>query len=116
MSKIVVNLQVPLGTLQVASIYVPYNRVKRAKDVAILRLFDMKVVQVRLTPAQNAELKRLDERGATWTYFFGIYFSRGIIYLLRICYLYQDFSAPLLEFLTPALTPPSLSLSLSPSL
>ncbi len=61
MNKIVVDLQVPLGTLQVASIYVPPSRVKRAEDVAILRPFDMKVLQVRPSPAQNAELKRLDE-------------------------------------------------------
>jgi hypothetical protein len=29
--------------------------------VAILRPFDMKVLQVRSSPAQDAELKRLDE-------------------------------------------------------
>jgi hypothetical protein len=61
MNKIVVDLQVPLGTLQVASIYVPLSRVKRAEDIAILRPFDMKVLQVRPSPAQDAELKRLDE-------------------------------------------------------
>jgi hypothetical protein len=63
MNKIVVDLQVPLGKLQVASIYVPLSRVKRAEDVAILRPFDMKVLQVRPSPAQDAELKRLDELG-----------------------------------------------------
>jgi ATP-dependent exoDNAse (exonuclease V) alpha subunit len=61
MNKIVVDLQVPLGTLQVASIYVPLSRVKRAEDVAILRPFDMKVLQIRPSLAQDAELKRLDE-------------------------------------------------------
>ena len=61
MNKIVVDLQVPVGTLQVASIYVPLSRVKRAEDLVILRPFDMKVLQVRPTSAQNAELKRLDE-------------------------------------------------------
>jgi hypothetical protein len=61
MNKIVVDLQVPLGTLQVASIYVPLSRVKRAEDIVILRPFDMKVLQVRPSLAQNAELKRLDE-------------------------------------------------------
>jgi len=61
MNKIVVDLQVPLGTLQVASIYVPLSRVKKAEDIAILRPFDMKVLQVRPSPAQDAELKRLDE-------------------------------------------------------
>jgi hypothetical protein len=61
MIKIVVDLQVRVGTFQIASIYVPLSRVKRAEDVAILRPFDMKVLQVRPSPAQDAELKRLDE-------------------------------------------------------
>ena len=61
MNKIVVDLQVPLGTLKLASVYVPLSRVKRAEDVAFLRPFDMKVLQVRPSPAQDAELKRLDE-------------------------------------------------------
>ena len=61
MNKIVVDLQVSLGTLQVASIYVPLSRVKRAENVVILRSFDMKVLQVRPSPAQDTELERLDE-------------------------------------------------------
>jgi hypothetical protein len=61
MNKIVVDLQVPHGTMQVASIYVPLSRVKRAKDVAILRPFHMKVLQIRPSLAQDTELKRLDE-------------------------------------------------------
>jgi ATP-dependent exoDNAse (exonuclease V) alpha subunit len=61
MNKIVVDLQVPLGTLQVASVYVPLSRVKRAEDIVILRPFDMKVLQVRPSSAQDIELKRLDE-------------------------------------------------------
>jgi hypothetical protein len=61
MNKIVVDLQVPVGTLQVAPIYVPLSRVKRAENVVILRPFDMKVLQVRPSPAQDAELQRLDE-------------------------------------------------------
>ena len=61
MNKIVVDLQVPLGTLQVASVYVPLSRVKIGEDVAILRPFDMKILQVRPSLAQDAELNRLDE-------------------------------------------------------
>jgi hypothetical protein len=61
MNKIIVDLQVPPGTLQVASIYVPLSRVKRAEDIVILRPFDMKVLQVQPSLAQDAELKRLDE-------------------------------------------------------
>ena len=44
-----------------ASIYVPLSRVKKAKDLAILRPFDMRVLQVQPSLAQNTELKRLDE-------------------------------------------------------
>ena len=36
MNKIVVNLHVPVGTLQVASIYLPLIRVKRVEDLVIL--------------------------------------------------------------------------------
>ncbi|CAF4089035.1 unnamed protein product, partial [Rotaria magnacalcarata] len=61
MNKIVVDLQVPLGTMQVASIYVPPSRVKKPEVVAILRPFDMKVLQIRPSLAQDAELKRLDQ-------------------------------------------------------
>ena len=61
MGKIVVGLQLPPTASQVASIYVPLNRVKRAEDLAILRPFDMKALQIRPSPAQNAELARLDE-------------------------------------------------------
>lgn len=61
MNKIIVDLQVPLGTTQVASIYVPLSRVKKAEDVAILRPFDMKVLQIRPSLAQATELSRLDE-------------------------------------------------------
>ena len=60
-NRLLVNLQAPLGALQVASLYVPHGRVKKAGDLAILRPFDMKVLQIRPSPAQNAESKRLNE-------------------------------------------------------
>ena len=59
--KIVVDLQLPPTASQVASIYVPLSRVKRAEDLAILRPFVMKILQIRPSPAQNAELALLDE-------------------------------------------------------
>ena len=52
---------VPLGTTQVASVYVPLSRVKRAEDVAILRPFDMQMLQIQPSLAQDTELKRIDE-------------------------------------------------------
>ncbi len=61
MNKVMVDLQVPFETFQVTSIYVSLSRVKRAEDVAILQSFDMKILQVQPSSAQNAELKRLDE-------------------------------------------------------
>ena len=61
MNKTVVDLQVPLGALQVVSIYVPFSRVKKAEDVAILRSSHMKVLQLRPSSDQDDELKRLDE-------------------------------------------------------
>ena len=51
MNEIVVDLQVPLGTLPVASIYVPLSRVRRARDVVILQS----------CLARDVELKRLSE-------------------------------------------------------
>jgi hypothetical protein len=61
MGKLVVDLQLPPTALQIASIYVPLSRVKRAEDLAILRPFDMKVLKIRPSPAQNAKLTCLDE-------------------------------------------------------
>ena len=61
MEKIVVDLQLSPTASQVASTYVPLSWIKRAEDLAILRPFDMKVLQIRLSPGQNAELARLDE-------------------------------------------------------
>ena len=57
----VTRAQLPPTVSQVASIYVPLSRVKRTEDLAVLRPFDIKVLQIRLSPAQNAELARLDE-------------------------------------------------------
>ncbi len=61
MSKIVVDLQVTRGKLQVALIYVPLSRVKRSEDGAIPRSFDIKVLQIQPSHVQDAELKCLDE-------------------------------------------------------
>ena len=63
MNRIVVGLQIPPGTSQVASIYVPHSRVEKVEDLAILRPFDMRFLQLQPSLAQNTELKRLDELG-----------------------------------------------------
>ena len=54
-NRLLVNLQAPLGALQVASLYMPLGRVKKAGDLAILRPFDMKVLQIRPSSAQDAQ-------------------------------------------------------------
>jgi hypothetical protein len=61
MSKVVVDLQLPPATSQAASIYVLLSRVTRAGDVTILRHFDMEILEVQPSSAQDAELKCLDE-------------------------------------------------------
>ena len=60
-NRLLVNLQASLGVLQVVSLYVPLGRVKKAGDLAILRPFDMKVLQIRPSPAQDEGSKRSDE-------------------------------------------------------
>ena len=65
MGTIVVDLQLPPTASQVASVYIPFSRVKRVEDLAILRPFDMKVLQIRPSSAQNAELAHFDELDRT---------------------------------------------------
>ena len=60
-NRLLVNLQASFGVLQVASLFVPLSRVKKAGDLAILRPFDMKFLQIRPSPAQDAGSKRSDE-------------------------------------------------------
>jgi hypothetical protein len=77
MNKIVVDLQVPAGPLQVASVHVPVNRVKRVEDVAILRPVDMNALKVRSTSTQDAKTetsRRIEQTDRARVYFF--YFSK----------------------------------------
>jgi hypothetical protein len=76
MGKIVMNLQVPLQSSQVTSIYVRHSQVKRAEDVARLRAFDMKVVQVWASSAQDAEVKSLDELDRKTTRMYSFHFLK----------------------------------------
>ena len=61
MNRIVGDLEAAPKALQVASIYAPLSRVKKADEVASLQPFDRKILQIRPSPAQDAELKRLNE-------------------------------------------------------
>ncbi|CAF5112884.1 unnamed protein product, partial [Rotaria sp. Silwood1] len=61
LGKIVVDLVMPPGPLEVASVYVPLSRVKRLDDLLILRAFEFATLQLQPSTAQIAELKRLDK-------------------------------------------------------
>lgn len=60
LSKIIVDLVMPPGPMELASIYVPLSRVKRLEDLIILRPFPQDVLQLKPNNAQLEELKRLD--------------------------------------------------------
>ncbi|CAF4124986.1 unnamed protein product, partial [Rotaria sordida] len=60
LGKIIVDLVMPPGPLEVASIYVPLSRVKKLDDILIIRPFEFATVQVKPSTAQIEEIKRLD--------------------------------------------------------
>ncbi|CAF2150657.1 unnamed protein product [Rotaria magnacalcarata] len=60
LSKIIIDLVMPPGPVEVASVYVPLSRVKRLDDLLIVRSFDFAALQVKPSTAQCEELKRLD--------------------------------------------------------
>jgi len=59
MGKIIVDLVMPPGPVEVASAYVPLSRVKRLDDLVILRPFEFSALQVKPSAAQLQELNRL---------------------------------------------------------
>ncbi|CAF1599857.1 unnamed protein product, partial [Didymodactylos carnosus] len=61
LGKIIVDLVIPPGPLEVASVYVPLSRVKRLDDILIRRPFEFGTLQVKPSTAQIEELKRLDK-------------------------------------------------------
>ena len=61
LDKIVIDLRLPNETDDIAAVYVPLSRVKRRTDVIILRHFDYKVLLIKPTPSQLAEIERLDQ-------------------------------------------------------
>lgn len=60
LGKVVVDLKLPHVTDDIAAIYVPLSRVKRLDDLAILRQFDYKVLLMKPTSSQVAEIQRLN--------------------------------------------------------
>lgn len=60
LSKIIIDLVMPPGPVEVASVYVPLSRVKRLDDLLIVRPFEFAALQVKPSTVQREELNRLD--------------------------------------------------------
>ncbi|CAF1362914.1 unnamed protein product [Rotaria sp. Silwood1] len=61
LGKIIVDLVMPPGPIELASVYVPLSRVKRLDDLLIIRPFEFGTLQVKPSTAQIEEFKRLDK-------------------------------------------------------
>jgi hypothetical protein len=61
LNNVVVDLKLPNETDDIAAIYVPLSRVKRLADLIILRHFDYKVLLIKPSKSQLAEMERLDK-------------------------------------------------------
>jgi hypothetical protein len=59
LAKIVIDLNMPPGMVEVASAYVPLSRVQQLTDLAILQDFSINALQVKPSKGQIAELNRL---------------------------------------------------------
>jgi hypothetical protein len=61
LSKVVIDLKLPNETDDIAAVYVPLSRVKRLSDLVILRHFDYKILLIKPSKSQVAEMDRLDK-------------------------------------------------------
>ncbi|CAF3822952.1 unnamed protein product [Rotaria sp. Silwood1] len=61
LNNVVIDLKLPNETDDIAAIYVPLSRVKRLADLVILRHFDYKVLLIKPSKSQLAEIERLDK-------------------------------------------------------
>jgi len=61
LNKVVIDLKLPSETEDIAAVYVPLSRVKRLTDLIILRHFDYKVLLIKPSKSQIAEMERLDK-------------------------------------------------------
>jgi ATP-dependent DNA helicase PIF1 len=61
LSNVVIDLKLPNENDDIAAIYVPLSRVKRLADLIILRHFDYKVLLIKPSKSQVAEIERLDK-------------------------------------------------------
>jgi hypothetical protein len=61
LKNVVIDLKLPNENDDLASIYVPLSRVKKLADLIILRHFDYKVLLMKPSKSQIAEMERLDK-------------------------------------------------------
>ncbi|CAF3777547.1 unnamed protein product [Rotaria sp. Silwood1] len=61
LNNVVIDLKLPNENDDIAAIYVPLSRVKRLTDLVILRHFDYKVLLIKPSKSQLAEIERLDK-------------------------------------------------------
>jgi hypothetical protein len=61
LKNVVIDLKLPNENDDLASIYVPLSRVKRLADLIILRHFEYKVLLMKPSKSQIAEMERLDK-------------------------------------------------------
>ena len=61
LNKVVIDLKLPNETEDIAAVYVPLSRVKRLIDLIILRHVDYKVLLIKPSKSQLAEMERLDK-------------------------------------------------------
>ena len=61
LKNVVIDLKLPTENDDLASIYVPLSRVKRLTDLIILRQFEYKVLLMKPSKSQTAEMERLDK-------------------------------------------------------
>ncbi|CAF3882860.1 unnamed protein product [Adineta steineri] len=61
LSKAVIDLKLPNETEDIAAVYVPLSRLKGLVDVAILRHFEYKVLRIKPSKSQVAEIERLNK-------------------------------------------------------
>ncbi|CAF1532305.1 unnamed protein product, partial [Rotaria sordida] len=61
LNNVVIDLKLPNETDDIAAIYVPLSRVKHLTDLVILRHFDYKVLLIKPSKSQIAEIERLDK-------------------------------------------------------
>lgn len=61
LNKVIIDLKLPNETDDIAAVYVPLSRVKRLADLIILRHFDYKVLLIKPSKSQVAEIERLDK-------------------------------------------------------